>query len=83
MYLAPVPKTPGIEDAFYFVFFFSIDKVRKRPLKVTPMELRLLIWCQEIHMEHRVDVPLFWKSELVCNQSQHFGDGKGAVSFRG
>jgi len=72
---------PRIEDVFHFILFFPIDKVRKRPLEVMPMELRLLIWHEEICMEHGMNVPLFWESELVCDWSQYFGDGKGAVLF--
>src|SRR6266404_6042020 len=84
LYLASTSASEmsGVNDTFHFVFLFSIDKVWKRVLKVAPMELRLLIWCKEIHMKHRVYAPLFWKMELVCHRSQYFGDGKGAISFR-
>jgi len=79
----PSSEVSGVYDALHFILLFAIDKVWKRPLEVAPMKLRLLIWCKEIHMKHRVDTPLFWKVELICDRSQYFGDGKGAVSFWG
>ncbi len=82
LYLASASESSGIDDAFHFVFLFSIDKVWKRVLEVVPMELRLLIWCQEVYMKHQVYTPLFWKVELIRHRSQYFGDGKGAISFR-
>jgi len=52
-------KSSQIYDLFHFIFFFSIDKVWERALEVAPMELHLLMWCEEVHMEHWVDTPLF------------------------
>jgi len=66
---------------FHFILLLSIDKVWKRPLEIAPMELRLLIWHEEIYMKHGVYAPLFWQPELVCHRSQYLGDGKGTVSF--
>jgi len=41
----PVSETSRVYDMFHFILLLSIDKVGKRPLEVTPMELHLLIWC--------------------------------------
>jgi len=64
LYLPPTSEASGIKDTFHFVFFFALYEVRKGALEVAPMKLCLLIWRKEVHMKHRVDVPLFRKMEL-------------------
>src|SRR6266404_3725670 len=69
LYLTSTPELSGIDNTLHFIFFFSIDKVRRRSRVIGSVSCRFLIWCEEIHMKHRVYLPLFRQSELICDRA--------------
>ena len=51
------PVVTYVQNLLDFVFFLIGNEVRGRTLIVPSMEWGLLIWGEEVSMEHQVDVP--------------------------
>ena len=56
---------PRIQDLLHLVLFFVVDKVRWWSCVVCSMECGFRIWSEEIHMKHRMYLPLFWKCQPI------------------
>ena len=68
LHLAPSSKSVRLEDLFDFVFFFSIDKVRRWSGKVRSVELGFMIRGQQVCMEDVVYLPLRGKRQLISDR---------------
>jgi len=53
--LTSSPLAPGVEDCFDLIFFLVIDD-RRGACEGRAVCLRLLIWKEEVSMEHVVDL---------------------------
>src|ERR1700761_4470370 len=58
---------PGVQNTLHFVLFFIVDKVRWWVRVVIPMERRLPIRGEQVHVEHGVDLPVGWKCQLIAD----------------
>jgi len=65
---------PVIFDQIYFVFFFSIDKIRWWFRKIPSVNIGFTIWSKAAAMNDIVYLPLNWELESVCHRSQYFYD---------
>jgi hypothetical protein len=52
--LAPSSKMPRGHYSLHFIFFFPVDKVRRRFIVVCAVELCLTIRVQKVYVEHRM-----------------------------
>ena len=68
LYLAPSSNFPRLEDLFDFVFFFPIDKVRRRSCEIWSVELGFMIRGQQVCMEDVVYLPLWRERQLISDR---------------
>ena len=55
-------------DLFDFIFFFSVDKVRRGSCEIRSVELGLLIRGQQVCVEDVVYLPLRRKCQLISDR---------------
>ena len=54
-----------VQYLLHFVLFFVFNKVRRWSGVVGTVELRLSIRGKEVNVKHVMDLPLFWKHQLI------------------
>src|SRR6267142_544798 len=74
-------ETPHVNNVFDLVLWFSFHKFRGRFREVWAMPFHLLVWRKISCMEHVVDLPLWWKTQLICYVADDIGDREGSITF--
>jgi len=72
-----------LDDRFYFIMFFPIDKIWGWFSIIRTMYLRFKVGCKFRGMKHRVNLPSCQELELEGYGGQDFYDLKWSVTFRG
>ena len=72
-----------INNVLDLVFCFSCHQFRGRPCVIRPMSLVFVITGQQGGMEDVMNGPGKGKLQLISNWRYLFGNGKGAMMFRG
>ena len=74
---------PMSDDCFYFLFFFSFDKVRWWKEIVRAVRVVFFVRGEKAGVEYGVDFPLGREVQLVRKRSEDFHDRERALSFHG
>ena len=67
LFLLPAPIVALIQYLLHFILFFVSNKVRWWSGVVGTVELCLSIRGKEVNVKHVVDLPLFWKHQLIVD----------------
>jgi len=79
--LIPSTDLAVIKYHLNFIFFFTINKVRRWVGEAWSVDIGLSEWWKECGMEHIVNFPTFQNIQSISEGSQDFHDFEGSFSF--